>query len=128
MREAGTLVLDDGAYKVYRKGRFSGAFILEKDGSVVASATKPSALKRALEVEYGNNRYALKPISSFGRTFVLLDEGTILGTMRPLHAFTRKALVDFPDSIPLPVRIFMVWLTIILWKRDEGAAGAGSGA
>ncbi len=128
VREAGELVLDGARYKVYREGYFGGAFVLEADGGVVARAVKPSAWRRAFEVEHGNKRYTLKAKSSWGRSFELLDGLTTIGSMRPDSCFTRKAGADFPDSIPLPVRIFMVWLTLLMWKRDSDSAAAGGGA
>jgi hypothetical protein len=38
--------------------------------------------------------------------------------MRPDHLFTRRSAVDFPDSLALPARIFMIWLALLLWKRE----------
>ena len=35
---------------------------------------------------------------------------------------TRRALVDLPPDLPLPVRVFVIWLTVILWKRQAEAA------
>jgi hypothetical protein len=43
--------------------------------------------------------------------------------MRPEHVFTRRSAVDFPDNLPLPARIFMIWLTILLWKREAESSG-----
>jgi hypothetical protein len=54
--------------------------------------------------------------------FILSENGRELGTVRPEHAFTRKAVIDLPAEIDLPVRIFMVWLVLVLWKRDEESA------
>lgn len=122
IREAGTLVLEGASYKVNREGFFGGAFILEKDGHVLARATKPSVWRRMFEIEFGTKRYVLKTKSSFGRSFVLLDGEMTIGAMRPEHAFTRRSAVDFPDDLPLPARIFMIWLAILLWKREAEAS------
>src|SRR5688572_18702723 len=123
IRGAGTSLLEGASYKVARESLFGGAFVLEKDGQVVARATKPSVWRRMFEIEYGNKRYTLKTKSSFGRSFVLLDGEVTIGAMRPEHVFTRRSEADFPDSLPLPARIFMIWLTILLWKREaDGSA------
>ncbi len=128
VREAGELILDGTRYKVYREGYFGGAFILETEGRVVARAVKPSAWRRAFEVEHDNKKYTLKAKSSWGRSFELLHGTTAIGYLRPDNCFTRQAGVAFPDSIPLPVRVFMVWLTLLLWKRDQDSGAAGGGA
>ena len=36
----------------------------------------------------------------------------------PEGLFTRRARINLPEELPLPVRVFMIWLTVILWKRD----------
>lgn len=36
----------------------------------------------------------------------------------------RAAAVDLPHSIAVPMQIFIVFLTIILWKRDAEASGS----
>jgi hypothetical protein len=35
----------------------------------------------------------------------------------------RRMNIDLPEELPLPARAFIVWLTVILWKRDADAAG-----
>jgi hypothetical protein len=31
--------------------------------------------------------------------------------------------IDLPENLPLPVRAFVIWLTVLLWKREAQAAG-----
>jgi hypothetical protein len=64
----------------------------------------------------------LEAESMLRRKFVLYEGGQALGSVQPEHAFTRKAIIDLPTDIALPVRIFMVWLTLILWKREADAS------
>jgi hypothetical protein len=40
---------------------------------------------------------------------------------------TRKASVSLPDELPMAVRIFVIWLTIILKKRDADSAAITAG-
>jgi hypothetical protein len=53
-----------------------------------------------------------------------LEGGKQIGSVYPEHALTRKAVIDFPEEIPLVVRVFMFWLVVILWKRASDAAAA----
>ena len=122
MREAGQFYLDGSNYRVFREGLLSGAFIIEKEGQVLARAEKPSALIRSFKVEYNNKCYTLEAESAMRRKFVLRGGGQTIGSVRPEHAFTRRAIIDLPMDITLPVRVFMTWLTIILWKREADAA------
>jgi len=121
LREAGELNLDGSNYKVYREGLVSGSFIIEKEGMVLARAEKPSALIRSYKVNYNNKSYVLEAVSALLREFVLREGGQAIGSVRPEGAFTKKAIIDLPADIEMPVRIFMVWLILILWKRDEAA-------
>ena len=124
-REAGDLETEGATYQVYREGLFSGAFLLEERGSVLARAEKPSALLRRFEVEYDGNEYLLEAESIMTRTFVLSAAGIQLGSIYAQHSLTRRSVVDLPEEIPLPVRLFIFWLVMILWKRASDAAAAG---
>lgn len=125
-RETGGLTIKGSTYRVYREGLMSGSFILESDGSVLARAEKPSAFYRSYLVEHGGKKFTLEAESAFFRKFILSEGGQRIGSVYPEHAFTRKAVIDFPEEIPLAVRIFMFWLVMVLWKRDSDAAGASA--
>jgi hypothetical protein len=129
--EAGELFFEGFRYRVYRQGPLSGTFILQQDDNSIAWAEKPNPLFRMFSVNYGGHQYELKAKSPFGRTFVLHEYEQIVGSIYPEHAFTRRAIIDLPESIPLVVRIFMVWLVMILWRRQQrqsSTASAGGGS
>jgi hypothetical protein len=122
LREAGELVVQNKSYRVNREGIMSGAFVLQQDDVELARAEKPSAFHRSFEIGHGGRRYTLGAESAFRRKFVLKENGHSAGSVYPVNAFTRKCAVDLPSDIPLPVRVFMVWLVIILWKRESDSA------
>ncbi len=121
-REKGVLFVQGAAYTVYREGLMSGAFILESAGSVLARAQKPSAFRRCFKIEHAGRQYTLRAKSPFGRTFILHLDDREIGSISPEGLFTRRATVDFPQDMQLPVQIFIVWLAVILWKRESDAA------
>jgi len=124
-REKGSLSIEGIPYRVYREGPAHGAFILEDPGGrIVVRAEKPSALRRSFLVGYDGWRLTLEARSAFGRTFVLRDSQGEIGSVRPDNIVTRRATADFPEAFPLPVRIFLLWLVFILWRRDDDSAGA----
>lgn len=125
-REKGTLTVDGRQYGVYRERPLSGKFILESDGRIVASAEKPSSLRRRLLIEHADKQYELKPRGMFTRTFELHSGPTTVGSLSAKGVFSRRMNVDLPEALPLPVRVFVMWLTVILWKRDAQAASAGT--
>ena len=126
-REKGLLTVHGIDYMVYREGLMSGAFILELDGTVLARAEKPSAFHRAFLIEHAGKQYTLRAKSAFRRAFLLLDGSREIGSLSPEGIFTRRATVEFPEELPLPVKVFIMWLAVILWKRDSDSAAGAAG-
>jgi hypothetical protein len=60
---------------------------------------------------------------------VLFDGPSEIGSIAPEGFLTRRAEASFPEELPLAIKVFMIWLVIILWKRnsDSGSASGGSG-
>ena len=122
-RENGELTISNVPYRVHREAPVMGAFILESSGAVIARAEKPNAFSRRMVIEYADVRYELKPSFVFSRRFHLISGTTIVGTLSPSGLLSRQMNIDLSDDLPLPVGVFIVWLTLILWKRDWDAAG-----
>jgi hypothetical protein len=125
-RERGMLTVQGVNYRVYREGRMSGEFILESADSVMARAEKPSAFHRSFTIDHEGRRYTLQAKTVFGRGFLLLEGDREIGSLSPEGIFTRRAIVDFPQALPLPVRVFIIWLAVILWKRESDSAAAAA--
>jgi hypothetical protein len=124
-RERASFTLDGETYHVRRTSVVSGTFSFEYRDVVLAEATKTSALRRAFEVvTKGGERYGLRAESVFGRTFELTRGGVRVGEVRPVSIFGRTATVRFPDSVPRPLQLFMVFLVLVLWKRTSDAAAS----
>ena len=51
---------------------------------------------------------------------MLLDGSRQIGSLAPTSVFIRAAAADLPDEWPVPVRMFIIWLTVILRMRDGG--------
>ena len=120
-REKGALTIDGATYGVYREGLISGDFVLEHAGRVLARAEKPSVFRREFVIRHAGREYTLRRRSIFRRAFVLLAGSRHVGSIAPSGAFTRKAAADLPHELPLPVRMFIVWLTVISWRREQSS-------
>lgn len=118
--EKGVLAVDGSTYQVFRDG-FTGPFILELKGTRLATAKK-SAFSRSFAVLYEDKSYTLKAAAALRRTFVLLEGDREIGSIIPAGFFTRRATVSLPDQLPLPIKVFLIWLTVLLWKRDSDAS------
>lgn len=123
--EKGVLTIANQAYHVYREGSLTGAFVLESKGAVLARAEKPSAFSRHMLIDYAGVSYVLEPRSLLSRHFELMSGTKIVGRLSPTHFWSRSMKITLNDELELPGRVFVVWLGIILWRRDYQAA-AGS--
>jgi hypothetical protein len=120
-REKAILTVQSDQYSVHREGMMSGDFILQSAaGPELARAEKPSAFRRCFVIRHAGKSYTLRATSM--RQFTLFDDSRKIGSISPDGFFTRRATVDLPDALPLPVRMFITWLSIILWKRDSDSA------
>lgn len=126
-REKGALQIDGSNYEVYREGFRRGAFVLESNGARLATAEKPSALARLFHVEYAGKSYQWKG-QFFRRLFTLEENGRTVGSLTPAGIVTRKATAEFPDGLPLPVKTFLIWLALLMWKREADSQAASSAA
>lgn len=123
-REKGLLTIQGTDYKVYREGVMRGAFILESAGVVLAQARKPSVFSRSFVLDHAGKQYTLR--SAFWRKYLLWQGDRQIGSISPESIFTRRARADLPEDLPLPVRVFILWLVVILWKRDSDSAAAAA--
>jgi hypothetical protein len=117
-RERAEIVIGDVTYHVFREGVCSGDFKLERAGNELARASKPSAFRHTLIVHYNGRDYTLRKESLWRRTFVLMDGERAIGVISPESPWTRRSKTDLPAEWPAPVKAFVIWLVIMLWKRD----------
>lgn len=117
-REKGLLTVDGTAYRAYRESLF-GAFLLEHAGSVLARAERSGFLRRDVVIHSAGWEYTLRPRSIFRHSFILEQGSREVGTITPHSIFGRKATADLPEDLPLPVRAFIIWLTVLSWRREQ---------
>jgi len=124
-RRQGTVTVQGLPFKVYREGLAGGAFLLEDPGgAVVARAEKPNALFRSFRVEHAGRTMILRAHTPFGRAFVLEDGQRTIGTIAPDRFWTRRTTARLPEDLPLPVRVFILWLVFVLWRREASESGS----
>lgn len=125
-RERAEFELDGAAYRLYREGMVSGAFVLERDGVAAARAWKPSAFRSTFELDAGGRALTLRRASLFRRRFALLDGGREVGSVGPAGLFSRRVRVDLPAALPFALQIFVFWLVLLMWERYDNDAAEAS--
>jgi hypothetical protein len=122
-RERAEIMIGDVTHRVFRERALGGDFIIEANGRELARATKASAFWPTMIVHYGGKDYTLRKPSMWRRAFALMDGERQIGTIAPESAWTRRAVAELPDW-PVPIQAFVIWLVVILWKRDAESAAA----
>jgi hypothetical protein len=124
-RERAEIRIGDLTHRVFRERAMSGDFILDVGGQRLARATKPSIFRDTMIIHAAGREYTLRKPSVWRRAFVVMDGDRQIGSIAPDSAWTRRATADLPADWPMPVKAFVIWLVVILWKRDsDGVAAA----
>lgn len=123
LRERAWVTVDGEDYRIEREGIARGRWFLRSGDGVLASAEKPSAFRRRFDVTVTDRRFTLEPGAPWSRRLVLRHGARERGSIEPEGLLTRKARIDLPADLSLPVRIFLSFLVLVLWKRAHAAAG-----
>ena len=124
-RERGSVAVGEIEYRVRRDG-FTGPFVVGREGTELARAVKTSLFRHEFTIRHEGRTYTLKRVSSWRREFGVWTDAGRVGTIAPESCFTRRAAVNLPDTMPVFLQAFCVWLTTLMWKRAADAATASS--
>ena len=105
------LFLQGSAYKLQRTGAIKGEYFIESAGKVIAHAKHAGLLSSTIVIEYAGKEYNMKGAGMFSGSFGLFEGGKRVGNL----TFNGKNVTaDLPQEIPLPVRTFILWLTLLI--------------
>ena len=113
--ERAELKITGQTYAVYRESLLEGTFVLQSGEQVLARAQK--GFTRTFDVDVAGRHLELKAVSIWTREFGLFENDAQIGRIEPAGWLGRKAIIELPEDIPLPVRVFLFWLVLILWRR-----------
>jgi hypothetical protein len=115
--EQGTISLGDAEFTICKHGPMSGRWTLEHGGRTLAEATKPSAMFRSFELRVHDLRFTVTAQSAVTRCYDVLSGDRRLGTIRPVHPFTRRACIECAPEVPELAQLFAFWLAVVTWRR-----------
>ena len=95
---------------------------VEVDGKEIARAVKPSFWKSRFDVSFGSVTCVLEKPSLFRSAFELRIEQSTIGRVERKSIWQSIAQANLPDDWPNPLKVFILWLVIIIWKREAAAA------
>jgi hypothetical protein len=126
-REVAKFSLKGNEFSLYREGdwtdkwKLRGDFVLAHGGNVVARASKTSVFRSTFDVAFNGKQYALKRPSLWKHDFELRQNDQVIGTVRRANRWSRRTYVNLPNELPLAVQIYLFWLVMIMWNREDGA-------
>lgn len=127
--EQGTLTLGNRAFLIRKYGIFSGHWSLDQGDRTAADAVKPNPLARSFAVTAPGLALTVRAQHAFTRSYDILSNGGLAGTIVPAHAFTRRAFIDCLPNVPEHAQLFAFWLAALTWKRaanSSSSTAAGS--
>jgi hypothetical protein len=125
-RERGRLTVNGLAYTVRRQSAF-GEFHLESPGGgAVAVAAKPSFFRRVFVVTAGAHTWTVKRQSPWSRRIQVLEGDREVGHVTRGNWWSYRASATLPDTMPVAVQVFCVWLAALIWKRETDAHAAST--
>jgi hypothetical protein len=122
----GTLTAGGNELFARREGAFRANYLLETaGGSVRARATKRMALREEYEILFAEgNLHLRKRVLSMRESFVISDSSGDIGTIARESLASRRLLCtleDDADEVPLEILLFLVWMTLIIRRREASA-------
>ncbi|MGH7652832.1 MAG: hypothetical protein ACREMS_13475 [Gemmatimonadaceae bacterium] len=105
-------------YALYRETLFKANYVMERGGQVVVRANSSSTFGSQFDVAWADHNIVLRRLSLWTQTFGLFKNDEQLGTVRPTGIFKRRGTVEGASSIPLEVRVFLVWVALMTWRRQ----------
>ncbi len=116
------IVVGEDVYTIRWRGVLRRSYVLEGETRLLAEATATLIPPRC-EVMAGDRNLTLRGVGLARRTFRVFHGDLEIGTIRRRSLFRRDVAVDLPDSLPVPIRVFLAFLVYRFWRRRARAAG-----
>ncbi len=123
----GEVIAGGTRYRVRRDGGLFGAIALSGSGGAVAQAFPLHAFSRAFSIRFGERSFVLRSPSAWFREMRLLEGDQVVGTAVPEGVWSSRAHFDLPASLPMELRLFVVWLALLGWRRGFGSSPSFTG-
>lgn len=123
-REGCAFTLNGAEYRVERDGR--KRFVLHGPEGRAATAERATRREWTVRAESGNVKL-VKP-SMWRSGWEVHQRGSARGTVRHDGMFSRSFAADVPSDVPMPVRVFALYVVLVNYEREANAAAAASGS
>ena len=127
-RDRGEIDLDGVTLEVTFSGFFSTNWTLRAGGRTVAKAEKRALSGRVIEIDHDGEAYTLKIAGFFSRTWELRRGSRLVGSVRAASLWTRTQEAEFDEQVAPQLRMFALWLVLVMRRRASRSSGGGGAA
>ena len=116
LKVQGKIFRNTNTYNVYRDGVLSGPFNLESEsGIIIASAKRKGFLSPSFLVDYAGYPILIKlNYLNLVKKYMLFSGETKIGLIRIKNIFSRRVILETYREVPSEIRLFILWLAIVL--------------
>ncbi|HMB91687.1 MAG TPA: hypothetical protein VKP65_12620 [Rhodothermales bacterium] len=120
LRERAVLTVGEDRYQA---SRVAGTFELARDGQVLVRAEEAGLDPSSFTLVYEETVYRLCAKAGDEQVYLLAKKGgSVIGTFQLDGTLTRKVEAHLSSALPLVVRVFVLWLITLAWKRASRAS------
>jgi hypothetical protein len=128
-KEAATAVVGDREWTfVKRKGEILGRWSVEPEDSVRLRARQTSFWKSTWSLDLEGRPVEVQNVSMWKSARRYLSGGQQLAQSGATGGGSPRATLDADDALPLHQQVFLLWLELVLSRRNNAAVAAGAGA
>ncbi|ACK70960.1 conserved hypothetical protein [Gloeothece citriformis PCC 7424] len=118
-KKTGKIITPNFEYRIRYKGLLAPKFFLYNSDFRLGYAQQLNSLVRVFNLNYGQNKYQLKPASPLSKKFILQQKKRTIGEIYPKNLLARQAIIDLPTNLPLEFQGFVTWMVLWFWRQGE---------
>ncbi|MGH7602898.1 MAG: hypothetical protein ACRENK_02750 [Gemmatimonadaceae bacterium] len=118
-QEQASATVGTATYALYRETLFTATYVIRRAGQVVARARRQSIFSPQFDVTWGEQTLVLRRLSIWLPTFGVFKGYEQIGTIKRLGFLYRRGTVDGASSLPLEIRVFLLWIALMTWRRSQ---------
>ena len=123
IRDRGAFTLDGAHHTIVAEGFLQRTWRMERGGIVVARAQARGALRPTFEITTGGRILVLRRHGFLGSRWTVEHGRTALGAIRRPSVFRSRAEGELDDRLDPASRIFLIFLTLVYWRRRARRSG-----
>jgi hypothetical protein len=126
-RERATARAGDREWVYTRTGRgLTARRAIEPEGAVRLSARPASVWKGTWTAELDGIAVEIRPASWWKGTRRYTVDGRVIGESGNASRWVPRPTLDLDDTLDLDAQVFLLWVELVLRRRDSAAAGAAA--